>query len=158
LDPHRGEYTGVNESTAQRTDGRVKRVYLHGLFDFPHTACSCFKNVAFYIREVDGIGLMHKGFEGTAPNGMTWTELANRVAGRQCPDGAVTFSNRYLHSRKFLAGEGGYSRVVWMTEALKKFAGRAIPERYRRSIATENEVTTIKELEEFLHERRQQSC
>ena len=155
LDPKRGEYTGVNESTAQRTDGRVKRVYLHSVFDFPHTACSCFKNIAFYIREVDGIGLMHKGFEGIAPNGLTWTKLANRVAGRQCTDGAVTFSNQYLHSRKFLLGDGGYSRVVWMTEALTKFAGKAIPGLYRKLIATENDVTTIEELKKFLHEQRQ---
>jgi acetyl-CoA decarbonylase/synthase complex subunit beta len=71
LNELKGEYEGVNASTATRTDGRVTRVFLHSIFDYSHTACSCFQNIAFYIPEVDGIGLMHRGYNGSAPNGAT---------------------------------------------------------------------------------------
>lgn len=154
LDPLRGEYEGVNRSTERRTEGRVKRIYLHSIFDFPHTACSCFQNIAFHIPEVDGIGLMPRDFKGEAPNGMTWTKLANKVAGRQCIDGVASFSVGYLHSQKFFQGDGGYSRVVWMTDHLKKIAGDSIPEKFKRSIATEKDITTIEELKTFIKKNR----
>jgi acetyl-CoA decarbonylase/synthase complex subunit beta len=144
LDENLGEYVGVNESTRLQTGGEVSRVYLHSIFDFPHTACSCFQNVAYYVPEMDGIALMHRGYEGEAPGGMTWTRLANLVAGRQYSGGATPFATQYLRSPKFLKGDGGYERVVWMTKKLKDFAGEAIPENL--FIATENDAITIGEL------------
>ena len=97
---------------------------------------------------------MPRDFKGEAPNGMTWTKLANKVAGRQCRDGIASFSVEYLYSRKFFQGDGGYSRVVWMTDHLKKIVGNAIPEKFRRSIATEKDVTTIEELKTFIKKNR----
>ncbi|MFP3951566.1 MAG: hypothetical protein ACLFVP_05450 [Candidatus Bathyarchaeia archaeon] len=146
LDLMRGEYTGVNASTERRTEGRVKRVYLHTIFEHPHTSCSCFQNIAYYIPELDGIAIMNRGYTGKAPGGVTWTNLANMVAGRQYQGGAATIATKYLHSPKFLQADGGYQRVVWMTERLKTFAGDAIPEEYRKRIATEKDATTINEL------------
>lgn len=142
----KGEYTGVNASTERRTEDRVKRVYLHTIFEHPHTSCSCFQNIAYYIPELDGIAIMNRGYQGKAPGGVTWTTLANKVAGRQYQGGAATIATKYLHSPKFLQADGGYKRVVWMTERLKTFAGDAIPEKYRNRIATEKDATTIKEL------------
>jgi acetyl-CoA decarbonylase/synthase complex subunit beta len=153
LDEVRGEYVGVNKSTAERTGGRVARVYLHTIFDFPHTACSCLQNIAFYIAEVDGIGLIHRGYPGVTPNGLTWTKLANLIAGRQYGGGAASFSVDYMKSRKFLQGDGGWNRIVWLTETLKKAAGEAIPTRLRESIATESDVTTMEELKNYLKEK-----
>jgi acetyl-CoA decarbonylase/synthase complex subunit beta len=153
LDPLRGEYGGVNESTHDRSEGRVDRVFLHSIFDFPHTSCSCFQNVAYYIPEVDGIGIMNRGYHGEAPNGMSWTKLANRVAGKQYREGAAAMATAYLLSKKFLQGDGGYRRVVWMAETLKRTANRAIPKDLRVAIATENEATTLEELIAFLESR-----
>jgi acetyl-CoA decarbonylase/synthase complex subunit beta len=146
LDPVKGEYSGINASTETRTEGRVDRVYLHSIFGYPHTACSCFQNVAYYISEVDGIAIMDRGYKGIAPGEMTWTKLANMVAGRQYHDGAATIATQYLRSTKFLQADGGYQRVVWMTEALKNFAGDSIPEEHRARIRTETDVKTIDEL------------
>lgn len=150
IDPLRGEYSGVNASTFSRTDGLVERVYLHSIFGYPHTACSCFQNVAYYIPEVDGIAIMDRGYKGEAPGGMTWTRLANMVAGRQCHEGAATMATQYLRSTKFLQADGGYERVVWMTETLKNFAGDSISEEDRTRIKTEKTVTTIKGLQDQL--------
>jgi acetyl-CoA decarbonylase/synthase complex subunit beta len=153
LDPVRGEYLGVNLSTEERTEGRVSRVFLHSIFGSPHTACSCFQNAVYHIPEVDGIAIMNRGFEGEAPGGMTWTRLGNMLAGRQYKGGAATVATAYLRSRKFLQADGGYERVVWMSDFLKKAAGGAIPQALRGSIATENDARTIEELEAFLKEK-----
>jgi acetyl-CoA decarbonylase/synthase complex subunit beta len=84
---------------------------------------------------------------------MTWTRLGNMLAGRQYKGGAATVATAYLRSRKFLQADGGYERVVWMSDFLKKAAGGAIPQALRGSIATENDARTIEELEAFLKEK-----
>lgn len=152
LDPERGEYAGVNASTAERTDGRVTRVFLHSIFQHPHTACSCFQNIAVYIPDVDGIALVHRGYPGVTPDGATWTTWANRIAGRQYPEGAASFAVAYMASRKFLEGDGGWDRVVWMTRTLKDAAGDAIPHHLRERIATEQDATTLEALKTYLAE------
>jgi acetyl-CoA decarbonylase/synthase, CODH/ACS complex subunit beta len=144
VDPDKGEYQGVNASTYTRTNGMVDRIYLHSIFGYPHTACSCFQNVAYYIPKVEGIAIMDRGYKGTAPGEMTW--LANLVAGRQYPEGAATIATQYLRSPKFLQADGGYKRVVWMTETLKNFALESIPSEHRSRIQTERNVTTLDEL------------
>jgi acetyl-CoA decarbonylase/synthase complex subunit beta len=103
---------------------------------------------------VDGLAIMNRGFEGNAPRDMTWTKLGNLLAGRQYRGGAATIATAYLRSWKFLQADGGYERVVWMSEFLKKAAGDAIPSKLRSSIATENDARTLKELEMFLKKKR----
>ena len=96
-----GEYDGVNASVALLTEGRTRRVFLHSLFDHPHTACSCFKGMAFYIKEVDGIGLMDRSFRGAASYGWGWDDVANAAVGMQSSEFAP-FGTDYLKSGKFL--------------------------------------------------------
>jgi len=154
LDYLQGEYEGINTSTAERTGGRVTRVYLHSIFNYPHTACSCFQNIAFYIPKVDGIGLMNRGYTGEAPDGSTWTKLANKIAGRQYQAGAASFSAGYMKSTKFLQGDGGWERVAWITPSLKKFAGDAIPTHLRDSLATDEDVKTMEDLVKWMSVKR----
>jgi acetyl-CoA decarbonylase/synthase complex subunit beta len=150
FDPIRGEYEGVNTSTMLRTGGKIRRVYLHSIFDHPISACSCFRNIAFYIPEVDGIAIIDRGYKGVTPGGWTWTALANLVAGRQFKDGVASIGSQYLRSTKFLQADGGYGRIVWMTASLKHYVKDVIPELYRSKIATEFEAVTLEELKIFL--------
>lgn len=150
IDSEKGEYSGVNKSTYDRTGGRVDQVFMYSIFDHPHTACSCFQNVAFYLPEVDGIALVHRGFEGEVPGGLTWRSLGNKVAGHQNTSGYATFATSYVWSPKFFRADGGFDRVVWMTDRLKKIAGESIPEERRGRIATENDVRTLDELKRFI--------
>ncbi|MBI4180723.1 MAG: hypothetical protein HY528_02215 [Chloroflexi bacterium] len=146
------EWEGVNAAAELFTEGRTKRVFLHSIFDHPHTACSCFKGIAYYIKEVDGIGLMHQAYEGTTPDGKGWDDLANAASGKQS-SGYAPFAREYLSSSKFLQGDGGWPRVVWMTQELKtKFA----PE--KNWIATETDVKNLPELTRFLNARRGCGC
>ena len=100
--------------------------------------------MAFYIKEVDGIGLMHRAFKGTTPDGRSWDDLANAMAGKQV-SGLVGLSAEYLRSPKFLQADGGWNRIVWMPHELKKqFASD------KDWITTEVDVKNIQELTEFL--------
>lgn len=65
LDELRGEYSGPNEATEERSNGTVQKIYLHSLFDHPHTSCGCFEAISFYMPEVDGIGVVSRSFNGT---------------------------------------------------------------------------------------------
>ncbi len=150
ISPHKGEYRGVNKATDERTNGLTRRVFLHSIFDYPHTACSCFQNIAFYIPEVGGIGVMDRGFQGVAPGDNSWTKLANHVAGGQYKKGAASIATQYLRSPKFLQADGGYSRVVWMSEKLLYFAKNMIPEEHISHISTEKDARTLDELKKFL--------
>ncbi|MBI2852263.1 MAG: hypothetical protein HYX84_04070 [Chloroflexi bacterium] len=144
LDQVSGEYTGVNSIVQRLTKGRTGRVFLHSIFDYPHTGCSCFQCVAFYIPEVGGIGVMDKTYKGMAPDGRSWDDVANAVAGKQSA-GFAPLGRLYMKSGKFLAGDGGWRRVVWMPGKLKgEFASD------KDWIATEEDVKDMEELREFL--------
>ncbi len=153
IDPVRGEYSGVNECALARSMGEVKRVWLYGAFGYPHTSCGCFEGIAFYIPEADGFGIIHRGFVGNAPNGLPFSTMADSTAGGRQVNGFHGISVEYLRSRKFLAADGGYGRVVWMPEELLQRVGDFLPEELKGKIATERDVDTISSLMAFLTSR-----
>ena len=117
IDPVKGEYEGLNEFVRQATHGRMHRVFLHAVRDFPHSSCGCFSALAWWSDEMGGIGIMPRGFEGAAPDGSTWNMLANRSGGKQQP-GITGVSLEYMRSPKFLQGDGGWAAVKWMPRKL----------------------------------------
>lgn len=146
LDPERGEYEGINEAARRLTDGVIQRVFLHSLNDCPHSSCGCFHYLAFRMSG-RGIGVMHRGFEGQAPNGETWDSLANRAGGKQA-DGITGLSVGYLRSAEFLKGDGGLVAVVWATEKAVGEFQDLLPE--GKLPATEHDARTLAELDQFL--------
>jgi hypothetical protein len=146
LDPARGEYEGVNEAARRLTQGVVQRVFLHSLGGFPHTSCGCFHYLAFRIEGL-GLGVMNRGFRGSAPNGETWDSLANRAGGKQA-DGVSGLSLGYLRSAKFLQGDGGLAAVVWMPhDVLEQVRDLLPPDALP---ATENDAATMSDLATFM--------
>jgi len=127
LDPVKGEYEGLNESVRQATGGRMQRVFLHSVRDFPHSSCGCFHALAWWSASMGGIGLMHRGYEGAAPDGATWNELANRAGGKQAP-GITGVGVEYMRSPTFLQGDGGWKSVKWMTSKLRDEVRDAAPQ------------------------------
>jgi hypothetical protein len=118
-DPLRGEYPALNAFVTQATEGRMTRVFLHSVRDFPHSSCGCFAALAWWSEQLGGLCLMDRGFEGTAPDGSTWNLLANRAGGKQQP-GITGVGPEYLRSPRFLQGDGGWAAVVWMTSKLQR--------------------------------------
>ncbi len=153
LDPVKGEWSGVNEVVAKRSLGEVKRVYLYSMFGYPHTSCGCFEAIAFYIPEVDGIGIVHRGFKGTAVNGLPFSTMAAQAGGGMQTEGFLGIGIEWMRSRKFFYADGGWKRIVWMPKELKERVKDAIPPDLYDKIATEEDATDIEELKKFLIER-----
>ena len=153
IDPIKGEYTGANESLKKNTMGTIKRVQLYTAFGYPHTSCGCFEATAFYIPEVDGLGVVHRGFKETAVNGLTFSALADSTAGGRQVDGFHGISFEYMRSPKFLQADGGWNRIVWMPASAKERVKEFIPAEVVDKIATESDVSNIEELASFLREK-----
>jgi len=134
IDPGKGEYEGLNEFVSRATEGRMARVFLHSVRDFPHSSCGCFHSLAWWSDELGGLAIMHRGFESAAPDGSTWMLLANRAGGKQQP-GLTGVGLAYMKSPRFLQGDGGWAAVKWMTRKLQDELCCSVPE--VRSIPTE---------------------
>jgi acetyl-CoA decarbonylase/synthase, CODH/ACS complex subunit beta len=150
LDAEKGEYTGVNESAKKRSMGEVNRVYLYSAFGYPHTSCGCFEGIAFYIPEVDGFGIVLRGFRELTVNGLAFSTMADSTAGGRQIDGFHGISLEYMRSRMFMHADGGYGRVVWMPQETKERLKEFIPADVYPAIATELDVSNLDELKTFL--------
>ncbi|MBE0511668.1 CO dehydrogenase/CO-methylating acetyl-CoA synthase complex subunit beta [Candidatus Bathyarchaeota archaeon] len=150
IDPEKGEYAGVNEVVKKKTLGAVNRVWLYTGFGYPHTSCGCFEAVAFYVPEVDGFGIVHRGFKEVTVNGLPFSTLADSTAGGRQIDGFHGISIEYMRSPKFLQVDGGWNRIVWMPASVKERIKDFIPKEVVDKIATENDAKAVDELRTFL--------
>jgi len=153
LDPIKGEFSGINEAVKKKSLGEVTRVWLYTAFGYPHTSCGCFEAVAFYIPEVDGFGIVHRGFKEATINGLPFSTIADSTAGGRQIDGFHGLSIEYMRSPKFLQADGGWNRIVWMPVSVKERVKDFIPKELNDKIATEAEAKTIEELKAFLKQQ-----
>jgi acetyl-CoA decarbonylase/synthase complex subunit beta len=153
LNAEKGEFSGVNETVKKRSMGEVNRVWLYTAFDHPHTSCGCFEAIAFYIPEVDGLGVVHRNFKGATVNGLPFSTLADSAAGGRQVDGFHGMSIEYMRSKKFFAADGGWNRIVWLPKEIKERVKDFIPADVVDKIATEESATSIDDLKTFLKEK-----
>ncbi len=129
------------------------RVYLHSVFEYPHTSCGCFEAVAFYIPELDGIGIVDRDFRGETPLGIPFSAMAGQCSGGKQVEGFTGLSLEYMRSPKFLQADGGFERIVWLPKEIKDSVEEYIPENMRDKIPTEEDGSTLKEIRSFLEEK-----
>lgn len=153
INAEKGEFSGVDETVKKRTLGEVNKVWLYTAFDHPHTSCGCFEAVAFYIPEVDGFGVVNRSFKGVTVNGLPFSTLADSTAGGRQVDGFHGMSIEYMRSKKFLAADGGWNRVVWLPKEVKERIKDFVPADVIDKIATEETAPTIDALKSFLKEK-----
>jgi acetyl-CoA decarbonylase/synthase complex subunit beta len=154
LDPIRGEWEGANEAVRKLSGGAVQRITLYSAFDYPHTSCGCFECVTFYVPEVDGLGIVQRGYAGKTPVGLKFGDIADSAGGGKQIPGFYGLGVLYMRSKKFLQADGGWNRIVWMSSELKEKLLDAIPQELRDKIATEKDAKTVEELKKFLIERK----
>jgi acetyl-CoA decarbonylase/synthase complex subunit beta len=135
------------------SSGEYDRIKLHSFFEYPHTSCGCFEVVGFYIPEVDGIGWVDRDFAGTAPNGLQFSTMAGQTGGGKQVVGFLGIGVNYFRSPKFISGDGGWDRVVWMPNMLKQKILDSIPEDIRDKIATDENIKDIESLKNFIKEK-----
>ena len=150
LDELKGEYTGVNEKAVELSGGEYDRIMLYTFMEYPHTSCGCFEVIGFYMPEVQAIGWVDRNFPAATPNGLPFSSMAGQAGGGKQTLGFLGIGVQYFFSPKFLQGEGGWTTTAWMPKALKDRVLEAIPEDMRDKIATEEDVTDITQLMEFM--------
>ena len=150
INAEKGEFSGVNEAAKKRSMGEVQQVWLYTAFDHPHTSCGCFEAVAFYIPEVDGMGVVNRSFKGQTVNGLPFSTLADSAAGGRQVDGFHGMSIEYMRSKKFFAADGGWNRIVWVPKEIKERVTDFIPKDIVDKVATEEDAKTVDELKAFL--------
>jgi len=153
LDNVKGEYSNVNEIMVERSQGTVERVYLHSVFEYPHTSCGCFEAVAFYIPELDGIGIVDRDFRGETPLGIPFSAMAGQCSGGKQVEGFTGLSLEYMRSPKFLQADGGYERIIWLPKEIKDSVKEYIPEDMWDKIPTEEDASSLKEIRSFLKDK-----
>ena len=148
-----GEYSGINEMIKKRSLGEIERIYLYSGMEFPHTSCGCFEAIDFYIPEVNGHGIVDRNYSDIAINGLPFSAMANQTGGGKQLAGFNGVSIQYISSPKFQQADGGHNILVWMPKAVKDRIAAFLPEDLLPKIATEEEVTDLNQLKDWLKEK-----
>jgi acetyl-CoA synthase len=77
----------------------------------------------------NGVMTVNRDFTGMTPCGMKFTTLAGSVGGGAVTPGFVGHSKYNITQRKWLVGDGGIKRLVWMPKILKEEIGERLKKR-----------------------------
>ncbi len=86
----------------------------------PMTSCGCFECIIAIVPEANGIMIVQRGHTEMTPIGMKFSTLAGSVGGGLVAPGFMGIGRNFITSKKFLSGDGGIKRIVWMTKNLKE--------------------------------------
>ncbi len=129
LDDKLGQWSGVNEFIYDKSNNTVERMSCYSLLIDPMTSCGCFMCIIALLPSCNGVMIVNREFTGMTPSGMKFSTLAGMVGGGVQAPGFMGIGRGYIASRKFLAAEGGISRVVWMPKELKETMRASLAER-----------------------------
>jgi CO dehydrogenase/acetyl-CoA synthase beta subunit len=158
LNTQSGEFEGVNRFVKKASHGEIERCSLYSVMEYPMTCCGCFECIALMLPEVNGIMVVNREFKGITPSGMSFSTLAGTIGGGAQTPGFAGISKGYILSDRFLQGEGGIERLVWMPAQLKdelkirlvkKLTDKGKASFFDR-IADETTATTLEDLIVFL--------
>ncbi|HUI93039.1 MAG TPA: acetyl-CoA decarbonylase/synthase complex subunit alpha/beta [Chitinivibrionales bacterium] len=119
LDPVRGVWRNINDYVYQHSNKAVEEITMYSIMKNPMTSCGCFEAICGVSPELNGVIVVNREYPGDTPLGMKFSTLAGNVGGGQQTPGFIGCGKSFLLSKKFLAAEGGISRIVWMPSQLK---------------------------------------
>lgn len=158
VDARFGRYTGIDDYLKKASGGAVETLNLYTIMENPMTSCGCFECIVAIVPEANGIMIVQRGHTGMTPVGMKFSTLAGTVGGGTQNPGFMGIGRNFIISKKFLAGDGGIKRIVWMTKNLKeslkdtltqRAAEEGIPDLFDK-IADEGVCEDSEKLLEFL--------
>jgi acetyl-CoA synthase len=129
LDKRYGRYTGIDEYLKKATGGTVETLNLYTIMENPMTSCGCFECIIAIVPEANGVMIVQRGHTGMTPVGMKFSTLAGSVGGGTQNPGFMGIGRNFIVSKKFLHGDGGIKRIVWMTKELKEYLKEAFNKR-----------------------------
>jgi acetyl-CoA synthase len=158
IDAVKGQWVNINAYIDVKSNGNLKKFNAYAIMEEPMTSCGCFECIAAVVPEANGIMIVDRDFTGMTPIGMTFSSLAGQVGGGQQIPGFTGIGKLYISSPKFISGEGGHKRIVWMTKQLKdEVAERMKPQLEKEGltdlwdkIATEEDAEMPDQLVEYL--------
>ncbi len=162
VDQKLGVFKGANEFVEKASRQAVTSVCFYSLMNDPMTTCGCCECIAAVLPSCNGVMSVHRDYTGETPIGMKFTTLAGEMGGGNQSPGFVGHAKYNIVQRKFLTGDGGLARIVWLPKSLKeelkdKIDARAkeigIPDFYDR-IADETIGTSEEEILPFLTEKK----
>lgn len=158
LNLQNGEYEGINRFVKKASHGEIERISLYSVMEYPMTCCGCFEAIALMLPEVNGIMVVNREYGGMTPSGMAFPTLAGTIGGGAQTPGFAGIAKNFILSDRFLQGEGGIERLVWMPSPLKEELKDQLEKKLAKEgktgffdkIADENTAATIEDLAVFL--------
>jgi acetyl-CoA synthase len=161
IDPVLGQFAGVNDFIKKASRGAVTHYNFYSMVHDPMTTCGCCEAIAAMLPGCNGVMTVHRDYTGETPCGMKFTTLAGVMGGGASSPGFVGHSKFNVTQRKFLKGDGGLLRMVWMPKSLKEELRDRLIKRGEElgypnlidMIADETVGTTEEEIMAFLQEK-----
>ncbi len=120
LDPELGQWKGVNEFVRQASRGAIDHYNFYSMLIDPMTTCGCCECIAAALPTCNGVMTVGREYAGETPCGMKFTTLAGVMGGGASSPGFVGHSKFNITQKKFITGDGGLLRMVWMPLILKE--------------------------------------
>jgi len=129
LNPKLGQWQGVNEFVFKASRGKIDHYNFYSLVNDPMTTCGCCECIAAVLPICNGLMTVNREYSGPTPCGMKFTTLAGTIGGGVSTPGFVGHGKYNITQRKFLIGDGGILRIVWMPKMLKEEIGERLAKR-----------------------------
>jgi len=120
LDPKLGQWKGVNDFIYKASRGTVTHYNFYSMVVDPMTTCGCCECIAAMLPGCNGVMTVGRDYAGETPCGMKFTTLAGVMGGGASSPGFVGHSKYNITQGKFIMGDGGLLRMVWMPKQLKE--------------------------------------
>jgi len=120
VDPKLGQWKGVNDFVFKASRQKVDHYNFYSVVKDPMTTCGCCECITAVLPGCNGVMTVHRDYTGDTPCGMKFTSLAGVMGGGQSVSGFVGHSKFNITQRKFILGDGGLLRMVWMPKSLKE--------------------------------------
>ncbi|MCP4719229.1 MAG: CO dehydrogenase/CO-methylating acetyl-CoA synthase complex subunit beta [Desulfobacteraceae bacterium] len=161
LDTKLGQWKGVNDFVNKASRGAVEKYNLYSMVIDPMTTCGCCECIAAMLPGCNGVMTVGRDYSGETPCGMKFTTLAGVMGGGASSPGFVGHSKHNITQGKFILGDGGLLRMVWMPKMLKEELKDRIVKRgedmgvpgFYDMIADETVGLTEEEIMPFLKEK-----
>jgi acetyl-CoA synthase len=161
LDPKLGQWKGVNEFIYKASRQKVDHYNFYSIVNDPMTTCGCCECIAAVLPMCNGVMTVNREYTGETPCGMKFTTLAGTIGGGLSTPGFVGHSKYNVCQRKFVSGDGGLERLVWMPKSLKEEIADRLKARAEEigipglpdMIADETVGTTEEEILPFLEKK-----
>ena len=123
IDAKLGQWKGVNDFVAKASRGKIDHYNFYSLVNDPMTTCGCCEAIAAVLPLCNGVMTVNREYTGETPCGMKFTTLAGTIGGGLSTPGFVGHGKYNTTQRKFILGDGGLLRMVWMPKMLKEELG-----------------------------------